>query len=155
MNELAREKVNSAKQYLNSSSLAEEHKDGLRDMIDLAAEVSNGHTDKIQGITDLLFAMVLQDVRKEIRQPKKIAEEVGKQLELHVLNCPLTRNPPVIPEPTATTPPPTPFPPGLPKPLQILHLFRWPVAFVLAVVLGFSSQAPALIAQVARLFGVP
>lgn len=152
MNELAREKVNSVKQYLDTSSLAEEHKDGLRDMIDLAAEVSNGHSDKIQGITDLLFAMVLQDVRKEVRQPKKIAEEVGKQLDLHVLNCPLSRNPAApLPAP-ASTPAPA-LSPDLPKPIAILYLFRWPAAVVLAVALCFSSQAPAIISLIARLFG--
>jgi S-adenosylmethionine synthetase len=102
----------------------------------LAATVANGHPDKIQGITDLLLAMVLQEVRKEVRQPKKISEEVAKQMMVHVANCPMAGE----------------SNPALPKAIAWAYPLRWQITIIIAI-LGFAPQAPVVISAIMNLTG--
>jgi hypothetical protein len=132
MTDAQKQIIEDVKKYLYSSDLPDECKDGLSGLIHSAANLANGHPDKVQGITELLLAMVLQDVRTSIRQPKKIAAEVAAQMTAHVSKCPVAGSN------------------GLPARVAWLYPFRWPVA-VLASVLAFSPHAPAMIALVSRL----
>ncbi len=133
MTQATRDKISEVKAYLHESGLAEEHQDGLRSMLDFAADVSNGHPDKLQGMTDLLFMLVLHEVRKEIRQPKKIAEAVTKNMADHIGKCPMRSGA------------------GLPKPLAMLYPFRNQICLA-AGILGFAPQAPAIFEQVFKFF---
>jgi hypothetical protein len=132
MTDAQKQMVEDVKKYLYASDLSDECKDGLANLITSASNLVNGHPDKIQGITELLLAMVLQDVRIAIRQPKKIATEVTTQMTAHVAQCPIAGGK------------------GLPARWAWLYPFRWPIA-ALASVLACSPHAPAIISLVSRL----
>jgi hypothetical protein len=136
MTDETKEKIHDIKEELNESGLPPMHKDSLRSIVNLAASVANGHPDKIQGITDLLLEMVLQDVRKEVRQPGKIAEEVTIQMAGHVKNCPMAG------EASA----------ALPRPIAWLYPLRWQVTIIVGI-LGFAPQAPVVVNAIMKLSG--
>jgi hypothetical protein len=132
MTEAHKQMVEDVKRYLYASDLSDECKDGLTSLITSAANLANGHPDKIQGISELLLAMVLQDVRNSIRQPKKIATEVAAQMTAHVAQCPIAGGK------------------GLPARWAWLYPFRWPIA-ALASVLACSPHAPAILHLISQL----
>ena len=126
MTELNKERLKEVKDYLNTSGLLEEHKDGLRGLLELTASVANGHPDKIQGICDVLLAMTINEVRKEIRLPGRINDAVKFEMATHVAACPMRG---------ATS--------SMPKWLMMTYPFRWQLAILLSV-LAFAPEAPAI-----------
>lgn len=132
MTDADKQAIDDVKQYLFSSDLADDCKDNLLGLVKNAANLANGHPDKIQGITELLLSMVLQDVRNSIRQPKKIAAEVAAQMTVHVAKCPVAGGG------------------ALPAKIAWMYPFRWQIA-VLACVALFSPHTPELFSLISRL----
>lgn len=128
MTEVIKERIRAVREELRESELSKEHQDGLQIAIDHAAEVANGHADKIQGITEVLLEQQLQAARQEIRLQEKIRNEVSSQMKIHIANCPMSVS-------------------SLPKSLQWIYPLRWPLVGVAAII-GFAPQAPLLITTI-------
>ena len=126
-------RIDDVRQEINGSPLAPADKDCLKETLDAAAEVSNGHPDKLQGMTDLLRDLVILDVRRAARQPREVEGEVKRQMELHVANCPMTSS-------------------ALPKAVAWVYPLRWPITIIIAV-LGFAPQAPIVVNALMKLTG--
>lgn len=131
MTDADKQTIEDVKKYLFSSDLADDCKDNLLGLVKNAANLANGHPDKIQGITELLLSMVLQDVRNSIRQPKKIAAEVAAQMNAHVAKCPIAGGG------------------TLPARVAWMYPFRWQIA-ILASVMMFAPHTPELFSLISR-----
>lgn len=132
MTRMIEDRVRAVRTELEKSELTKEHQDMLQVSIDHAAEVANGHPDKVQGITEVLLEMQLQSARREIRLPEKIRAEVTAQMGVHTANCPMASS-------------------SLPKSLQWIYPLRWQLA-IIAVTIGFAPQAPLLITAIREFF---
>jgi hypothetical protein len=126
-------RIDDVKSEINGSPLADADKDCLKETLDAAAEVSNGHPDKIQGMTDLLRDLVILDVRRAARLPKEVEGEVRRQMVIHVANCPMSSS-------------------TLPKAIAWAYPIRWQVTIIIAV-LCFAPQAPVVIGALMKLTG--
>lgn len=131
MTKVIEDRVRAVRAELEKSELTKEHQDMLQVSIDHAAEVANGHQDKIQGITEVLLEMQLQAARREIRLPEKIRTEVATQMGAHVANCPMSST-------------------SLPKSIRWIYPLRW-FLVAIAAILGFAPQAPLLLATIKEL----
>jgi hypothetical protein len=124
MTQTQRERSDRVRAYLLASTdLSEPEKDQLQSYLDQVAEAANGHPDKIQAISDVLQAMVEHQIKKEVREPARIALAAAEAVAKHVEGCPLRgRNA------------------GMPAWAAWLFPFRWPLA-----VAAFAPGAPGLL----------
>ncbi len=114
-----------------SKDVHEDSKEKLERLVKQAATLTNGHPDKIQGIAELLFAMVVQDTRNMLLLPDKIATVVSEQMGQHTSKCPLSS--------VASAPPM----------VRWIYPLRWQITVLLGLVL-FAPQTPAVCSVVSK-----
>lgn len=85
MTEKVKRKVENTRVYLLQSSIPEDTKDGLSNLLDFASDAANGSQDKITAMADALLALSLHEVRQAIRAPEAIKQAIADHLDA----CPL------------------------------------------------------------------
>jgi hypothetical protein len=119
MNSTTAERVERVRTYLlESKDLTEPEKDHLQTLLDLSAEATNGHQDKLQAITEVLHSLVIHEIRTAIRTPARINQAAEAAVSAHVTVCPLRGG-------------------AMPRWMLPVYAFRWPAALVICV--GFMS----------------
>lgn len=132
MNEDTKEAVTKLCTLISTSKdIHEDSKEKLERLVKQAANLTNGHQDKIQGIAELLFAMVVQDTRNLILLPEKITTVVAEQMGQHTAKCPLTSVS------------------GLPPWVRWIYPLRWQVTMLIGIVL-FAPQTPVVCSVVSK-----
>lgn len=85
------EKIERTRAYLLASTLPEDTKDGLQDLLDKAGKAANGTPDKLQAIADAMLSMALHEVKQAVRVPEVVirsAERAAKaEVETHASAC--------------------------------------------------------------------
>jgi hypothetical protein len=88
--EALKRRVEAARESVLKAQIGENHRTVLLDLLDKGESVSNGHSDKIQGMTEVLVLFILRNVSNDLSMPTLIGKEVTDQLAEHIKTCPLT-----------------------------------------------------------------
>jgi len=88
--EALKRRVEAARESVLHAHIGENHRTVLLDLLDKGESVSNGHADKIQGMTEVLLLFILRNVSNDLSMPALIGKEVTDQLTEHIKACPLT-----------------------------------------------------------------
>jgi len=120
--------------YLLGSDLPDDVKDGLGRLLNKAVSASNGHPDKLQGLTDLMLEFVIHETRQSVRTPARIDAAVQAQMITHVQTCKV-RN-------TVEK---------MPRWAFYLYTFKWQITVIVCVGL-FTPQAPAIFHSILSTF---
>jgi hypothetical protein len=88
--EALKRRVEAARESVMHAHIGENHRTVLLDLLDKGESVSNGHPDKIQGMTELLVLFILRNVNNDLSLPAAIGTEVTHQITEHIKACPLT-----------------------------------------------------------------
>lgn len=89
--EALKRRVAAARDSVLHAKIGENHRTVLLDLLDKGESVSNGHPDKIQGMTEVLVLFILRNVLNDLSMPSIIGAEVTSQLDTHIKSCPLTK----------------------------------------------------------------
>lgn len=87
--EALKRRVEAARDSVLQANIGENHRTVLLDLLDKGESVSNGHADKIQGMTEVLVLFILRNVSNDLSLPAVIGKEVTNQLNEHIKACPL------------------------------------------------------------------
>jgi len=85
MDDLVKEDIERTRRYLLGSTLAEDTKDGLQNLLTSAARGANGTPDKLQAIADAMLALAIHEVKQAVRLPALVQSAV----DAHSVKCPL------------------------------------------------------------------
>ena len=114
-----------ARADLAAASMPDETREHLHGLLDRAAEVSNGTPDKVGAIADALAALLVHQVRRDIRAPGEVRAAILASVEAHVVACPLRAR-------------------NLTGRWAALYPYRWPLVVAAGFVLA-SPHAPAVL----------
>jgi len=121
----ARPHLDRARADLASASMPDDTREHLFGLLDRADKVSNGTPDKVGAIADALAALLIHQVRRDIRAPGEVRTAIQESVEAHVVACPLRAR-------------------NLTGRWAALFPYRWPLVVAAGFVLA-SPHAPAVI----------
>jgi hypothetical protein len=77
MDSATQQRIEAAREEVNSSPLDPEHKDALQMLLDHAGRCANGTPDKIGAMSVAIADLIVRDVRREAREDARIAAAVA------------------------------------------------------------------------------
>lgn len=127
MNAQTRNKLDRTRQYMLTSALPEDTKDGLGTLLDAAETAANGIEDKerVRAMTEAILALAMHETRQAVRAPANLKTAI----DAHTAACPLA---------------------GTSNRGVWLALAMKPWPWIAASVIAFSPHAPRIIETIAR-----